>query len=114
MDQTKSAMKGMTAIDDLKTAHVLRQLWEKLPRHLRSKWTERNNKTKIAKGRIADFEEFSQFVHEQAELATDPVFSKENVTKPHHDEKDKGTHVKFRRTSRTRVKGTNLATGLKD
>ena len=36
---------------------------------------ERNNKTKSAKGRIADFEEFSQFVREQAELATDPVFS---------------------------------------
>ena len=100
-------------MDDLNTAHVLRQLWEKLPRHLRSKWTERNNKTKSAKGRIADFEEFSQFVREQAELATDPVFSEENVSKPHHDEKDKGTHFKFRRGSRSRGKGTSLATGLK-
>ena len=113
LDQAKSAMKGMSHMDDLNTAHVLRQLWEKLPRHLRSKWTERNNKTKIEKGRIADFEEFSQFVRKQAELATDPVFSEENVTKPHHDEKDKGTHVKFRRRPRSRGKGTSLATGLK-
>ena len=67
----------------------------------------------IRLGRIADFEEFSQFVREQAELASDPVFSEENVTKPHHDEKDKGTHAKFRRMSRSRGKGTNLATGLK-
>ena len=51
-------------MDDLNTAQVLRQLWEKLPRHLRSKWTERNKKTKSAKGRIADFDEFSQFVSE--------------------------------------------------
>ena len=113
LDQAKSAMKGMSHMDDLNTAHVLRQLWEKLPRHLRSKWTERNNKTKSAKGRIADFEEFSQFVREQAELATDPVFSEENVCKPHHDEKDKSTHVKFRRRPHSRGKGTSLATGLK-
>ena len=114
LDQAKSAMKGMSHMDDLNTAHVLRQLWEKLPRHLRSKWTERNNKTKSAKGRIADFEEFSHFVREQAELATDPVFSEENVSKPHHDEKDKGTHVKFRRRPRSRGKGKSLATGLKE
>ena len=74
-------------MDDLNKAHVLRQLWEKLPWHLRSKWRKRNNKTKSAKGRIADFEEFSQFVREQA--------------------------VKFRRMSRGSGKGTSLATGLK-
>lgn len=68
LDQAKSAMKGMSHMDDLNTAHVLRQLWEKLPRHLRSKWTERNNNNKSAKGGIADFEEFSQFVREQASL----------------------------------------------
>ena len=100
-------------MDDLNTAHVLRQLWEKLPRHLESKWTERNNKTKNAKGRIADFEEFSQFVLEQAELATHPVFSEENVCKTHHYEKDKSIHVKFRRRPRSRGKGTSLATRLK-
>ena len=112
LDQAKSAMKGMSHMDDLNTAHVLRQLWEKLPRHLRSKWTERNNKTESAKGRIADFEEFSQFVREQAELATDPVFSEESVIKPHQDEKDKNTHIKFRRRLR-KGKGISLATGLK-
>jgi len=37
LDQAKSAMEGMSHMDDLNTAHVLRQLWEKLPRHLRSK-----------------------------------------------------------------------------
>ena len=79
LDQAKSAVKGMSHIDDLNTAHVLRQLLEKLPKYLRTKWTERNNRTKSAKGRIADFEEFSQFVREQADLATDPVFSEQCV-----------------------------------
>ena len=99
-------------MDDLNTAHVLRQLWEKLLRHLRSKWTERNNKTKSAKGRIADFEEFSQFVREQAEQATDPVFSEESVSKPREDEKGKGTHLKFGRRSVNKRKEITLATGL--
>ena len=31
LDQAKCAMKGMSHVDDLNTAHVLRQLWEKLP-----------------------------------------------------------------------------------
>jgi len=48
---------------------------------------ERNDRTKTAKGRIADFDEFSQFVCEQAELATAPVFSEENVIKAYHNEK---------------------------
>ena len=61
---------------------------------------------------MADFEEFSQFVREQAAHVTDPVFSKENVSKPRHDEKDKSTHFKFRGKSRSRGKRTSLATGL--
>ena len=105
-------MKGMSHMNDLKTARVLRQLSEKSLRHLRSKWTERNT-TKSAKGRIADFEEFSQIVRQQTELATDPVFSEENVCKPHYDEKDKSTQVKFRRRPRSRGKGASLVMGLK-
>ena len=97
---------------DLNTAHVLRQLWEKLPKYLRTTWTERNNRTNSAKGRIADFEEFSQFVREQADLATDPVFSEQCVSKPNHDEKDRGTRLKFTRKPLKRGKGTNLATGV--
>ena len=34
LDQAKSVMKGMSHMDDLNTAHVLRQLWEKLPKYL--------------------------------------------------------------------------------
>lgn len=66
---------------DLNTARVLRQQLKKLPPHLRSKWTENNSGTVSVKGRIADFKDFSQFVREQAELAIDPVFSEESVSK---------------------------------
>ena len=113
MEQAKSAMKGMSHMNDLNTAHVLRQLWEKLPRHLRSKWTERNSRTKSVKGRIADFEEFSQFVREQAELATDPVFSEESVSKLPLGEKDKVvTHFKFGKRPPQRGRGTSFATDV--
>jgi len=75
LDQAKSAMKGMFHMDDLKTTHVhvVRQ----------KQWTERNNKTKSTKGRIAGFEEFSQLVREQAKQAmvVQKVFQGEGV---HH------------------------------
>ena len=43
---------------------------------------------------------------------TDPVFSEQCVSKPNHDEKDRGTHLKFTRKPLKRGKGTNLATGV--
>ena len=75
-------------------------------------FTKEMDKTKSAKGRIADFEEFSQFVREQAELATDPVFSEKSVSKPREDGKGKGTQLKFGRRSVNKRKETILATGL--
>ena len=110
LEQARSAMKGMSHMDDLNTAHVLRQLWGKLPRHLRNKWAERNSKTRNMKGRIADFEEFTQFVREQAELATDPVFSEESVTKLSLEERERPIHPTFGRRSPRRFKGSSFVT----
>ena len=113
MEQAKCAMKGMPHMNDLNTAHVLRQLWEKLPRYLRSKWTERNNKTKVLKGRMAHFEEFVDFVREQADLATDPVFSDESVSKLPTESKDKVfVQPRFARRMPTRSKGTSFVTDI--
>jgi hypothetical protein len=39
---------------------------------------------------MANFEEFSQFVCEQVELATDPIFSEEGVSKASLKDKDDG------------------------
>ena len=80
LEQAKTAMTGMDYMGDLSTARVMRQLWEKLPRYLRSKWCERANAIRVAKGRMAGFEDFVQFVTKQADLATDPVYSEELVT----------------------------------
>lgn len=52
-------------------------------------------------------------MHEQTELATDPVFSEENISKPPHMEPDKGVHLKFRGGSLKKGKETSFATGLK-
>jgi len=64
------------------------------------------------KGRIANFEEFSQFVREQAELATDPVFSEESVSKLSLEEKEKAFHFKFGKRPPNRGKGTSFATDV--
>jgi len=113
MEQAKCAMKGMSHMNDLNTAHVLRQLWEKLPRYLRSKWTETNNKTKAVKGRMANFEEFVEFVRVQADLATDPVFSEGSVSRQATEERDKiFTQPRFVRRTPTRSKGTSFVTDV--
>jgi predicted Zn-dependent protease len=62
LGQAKTAMTEMSYMGDLNTARVTRQLWEKLPRHLRNKWCERANAIRSAEGRMADFEEFVHFV----------------------------------------------------
>ena len=62
LEQARNAMKGMQYMNDLNTANVLRQLWEKLPRYLCSKWTEKVSKIRSTKQHIASFNDFSQFV----------------------------------------------------
>ena len=55
-------MTGMEYINDLNTAHVLRLLREKLSRYLGSKWFERASSIRSTKEKMADFEDFVQFV----------------------------------------------------
>ena len=98
LEQARNAMTGMAYMNDLNTANVLRQLWEKLPRHLRSKWTERVSKIRSTKERMANFSDFCQFVSEQADLATDPIYSEEVVSK------SKESDEKFRKPGDRRFK----------
>ena len=79
LQQAKTAMSGMDYMGDLNTAHVLRQLWEKSPRYLRSKWCERANSIKATNRQMASFVDLVEFVTRQAELATDPIYSEELV-----------------------------------
>ena len=39
LEQARNAMTDMQYMNDLNMANVIRQLWEKLPQYLRSKWT---------------------------------------------------------------------------
>ena len=98
VEQARNAMSSMAHMNDLNTANVLRQLWEKLPRHLRSKWTERVSKIRNASEWMASFNDFCQFVSEQADLATDPIYSEETVAR------SKNGDVKFRRSGDRRFK----------
>ena len=81
LEQARNAMTGMQYMNDLNTANVMRQLWEKLPLYLRSKWTERVSRIRSVKGQTASFNEFCSFVSEQADLATDPIYSEESISK---------------------------------
>ena len=60
----------------------MRQLWETLPRYLRIKWTERLSRIRSVKGQTASFNDFCQFVSEQANLARNPIYSEESISKP--------------------------------
>ena len=82
LEQAGNAIIAMHYMNDLSIANVLRQLWEKLPRYLGSKWTERVGKIRSNKGQAANFNIFCQFESEQADLATDPVYSAEGISRP--------------------------------
>ena len=109
LEQARNAMSGMQYMNDLNTANVLRQLWEKLPRYLRSKWTEKVSKIRSTKQQIASFNDFSQFVSQQADLATDPVYSEEGISRS-MDTVDK--HHKQNERKPKRGRRTNFATDL--
>ena len=82
LEDARNAMTGMQLTSDLNTANVLRQLWEKLARYLRSKWTERFSKIRGNRGEAENFNNFCQFVSKQADLTTDPVYSEEGISRP--------------------------------
>ena len=46
LEQAKNATTGLPYMDDLNATQVLRQLWEKLPPYLRSKWTRANEQVR--------------------------------------------------------------------
>lgn len=71
LEQARKAMKSMQYMNSLNTANVMHQLWEKLLRYLRRKWTERVSKIRSFKAQTVSFNEFCQFVLEQADLTTD-------------------------------------------
>jgi predicted Zn-dependent protease len=103
LQQAKTAMTGMDYMGDLNTAHVMRQLWEKLPHHLRSKWCERANSIKVTSKQMASFKDLVEFVTRQAELATDPIYSEELVPK------DNSSGIQKRR-----YRGSSFVTGSKE
>ena len=109
LEQARNAMSSMAYMNDLNTANVLRQLWEKLPRHLRSKWTERVSKIRNASERMASFNDFCQFVSEQADLATDPIYSEETVVRS-KDGDAKFCRLRDRRFKRE--KGSSFGTNM--
>ena len=72
----------MHYINDLNTANVLRQLWEKLLSYLDSKWTEWVGKMRSNKGQAANSNNFCQFVSKEADFETDLVYSAEGISRP--------------------------------
>ena len=109
LEQARNAIIGMQYINDLNAANVLPQLWEKLPRYLRSKWTERVNKIRSTNQQVPSFNDFSQFVSQQADLATYPVYSEESISRS-VDIVDKHHNQNERKPKRGGL--TNFATDL--
>ena len=109
LKKARNAITGTQYMNDLNTANVMRQLWEKLPQYSRSKWTERVSRFRSVKGQTVSFNDFCQFVSEQADLATDQIYSEEGISKP-MDAVDKYHKQNERKTKRGR--GTNFAKGL--
>ena len=99
-------MTGMQYMNDLNAANVLRQLWETLPRNIRSKWTERVSKIRSINQQLASFSDFSQFVSQQVDLATDPeesISRSMDTVEKHYEQNERkpkrGSRTDFRNRS---------------
>ena len=101
LEQARNAMSSMAYMNDLNTSNVLR---------LRSKWTERVSKIRNASEGMASFNDFCQFVSEQADLATDPIYSEETVARS-KDGDAKFCRLRDRRFKREKDSsfGTNMS-----
>ena len=68
----KSSAAGLDILDD---SLEIQKYSRRLPDWALSKWSSRAVEIKDTCGRYPNFEEFAQFVNQQADLANDPVFS---------------------------------------
>ena len=77
LDQCRSAMSTLTFLSILDHPHNLQSMVSKLPFSLQDRWRREANKRRLARGTIPTFDDFVNFVNTEAEIATDPVFSRE-------------------------------------
>ena len=77
LDQCRSAMSTLTFLSILNHPHNLQSMVSKLPFSLQDRWRREANKRRLARGTIPTFDDFVNFVNTEAEIATDPVFSRE-------------------------------------
>ena len=75
MLRCEEAMKTMKFMDDLNSTETLKLVSAKLPSYSGIKWCRNAFELRKRKGVLVQFHDLALFVKEEAELATDPVFS---------------------------------------
>lgn len=72
-------MKSMRYLDELNSTETLIQVSAKLPSYSGVKWCRHARDIRAKKRNTVTFSDLIEFVKEEAELATDPVFSPNNL-----------------------------------
>ena len=94
-------MKSMSYLDELNSTETLIQVSAKLPSYSGVKWCRHAHDIRSRTKNAVAFTDLVDFVKEEAELETDPVFSPNNLKRERNKESNReGTSMSFK--SRTR------------
>ena len=99
LGQCEEAMRSMKFLSDLDSVEVLKQVSSKLPSYSGVKWCRHAFDMKKNCGQVATFRDLVKFLETEADLATDPVFSLNDLKSEcnRRFEKDKNPRDRNRR-----------------
>ena len=115
--QCQSAMTSLPFLTILSHPHNMQSMVKKLPFPLQDRWRREANRWRVSRQTIPAFAEFVAFVKSEAGIATDPVFSRDalsRVMEPARTYKDKYAHKSKVVDDRSRPRScvTNHATAI--
>ena len=93
----KEVMKSVRYLDELNSTETLIQVSAKLPSYSGVKWCRHARDIRAKKKNTVTFSDLVEFVKEEAELATDPVFSPNNLRRERNKESNReGPSMQFK------------------
>ena len=111
----KEVMKSMRYMDELNLTETLIQISAKLPSYSGVKWCRHARDIRAKTKSAVTFSDLVQFVKEEAELATDPVFSPNSLKRERNkDSYRDSTSASFKNRTRRPTSANSLLTSVGD
>ena len=116
LTQCCSAMKSLSYLNILDHPHSLQTLVKKLPFHFQDRWRRVASKARVGQRNMPSFDSFANFFKDEANVATDPIFSREALRIQSSDRANtKCKHTNYKvRSNASKVESCILCKGGHD